>query len=273
MTEAVVLSMPGVARDDSPTAGLSPRQKAAVLVLQLGMEACAPVLAELSERELERLSTEVAQMGSVDPSTASAVLEEFAVTLTSTVPALRGGLDAAHGLLHASLDAERALAIGQRVSKNLVGAPFSFLHRLDARQIVSFLGEEHPQTIALVLAHLPADLASRVLAGLGHDLQASVAHRIAVMDRTTPEVIKQVEEILERRLSSLGVASNFAAVGGVRPLVEIINRSDRTAERMILEGLEAIDPDLAEQVRAQMFRFEDVVLLDDRSIQLILRQV
>jgi flagellar motor switch protein FliG len=272
MTEAVVLPMPGLP-DDSPVDELSPRQKAAVLVLQLGLEACAPVLAELSERELERLSTEVAQMGTVEPEVAAAVLEEFAVTLTSTVPALRGGLDAAHGLLHASLESERAAAIAQRVSKNLVGAPFSFLHRLDARQIVSFLGDEHPQTIALVLAHLPAELASRVLAGLGHDLQASVAHRIAVMDRTTPEVIKQVEEILERRLTSLGVASNFAAVGGLRPLVEIINRSDRSAERMILEGLEAIDPDLAEQVRTQMFRFEDIVLLDDRSIQLILRQV
>jgi len=272
MTEAVVLSMPGLSRPESP-AELTPRQKAAVLVLQLGREACAPVLAELSERELELLSTEVAQIGDVDPALASAVLEEFAITLTSDSGSLRGGMDAARGFLHASIPADRALAISQRVSKNFVGAPFSFLQKLDARQVVSFLSDEHPQTIALVLAHLPADLASRVLAGLGHDLQASVAHRIAVMDRTTPEVIKQVEEILERRLSSLGVASTFSTVGGVRPLVEIINRSDRSTERMILEGLEAIDPDLAEQVRTQMFRFEDIVLLDDRSIQLILRQV
>jgi len=272
MTEAVVLSMPGLATAERP-AELSPRQKAAVLVLQLGREACAPVLAELSERELELLSIEVAQIGDVDAALASAVLEEFAITLTADSPALRGGMDAARGLLHASMSPDRALAISQRVSKNFVGAPFAFLQKLDARQIVSFLSDEHPQTIALVLAHLPADVASRALAGLGHDLQASVAHRIAVMDRTTPEVIKQVEEILERRLSSLGVASTFSTVGGVRPLVEIINRSDRSTERLILEGLEAIDPDLAEQVRAQMFRFEDIVLLDDRSIQLILRQV
>ena len=272
MSDAVVLAMPGLPNVATP-AELTPRQKAAVLVLQLGREACAPVLAELSERELELLSTEVAQIGDVDPALASAVLEEFAITLTSDSGSLRGGMDAARGFLHASIPADRALAISQRVSKNFVGAPFSFLQKLDARQVVSFLSDEHPQTIALVLAHLPADLASRVLAGLGHDLQASVAHRIAVMDRTTPEVIKQVEEILERRLSSLGVASTFSTVGGVRPLVEIINRSDRGTERMILEGLEAIDPDLAEQVRTQMFRFEDIVLLDDRSIQLILRQV
>src|SRR3954452_11160271 len=273
MRDAVVLTMPGLPAPADPAAGLTPRQKAAVLVLQLGREACAPVLAELSERELEQLSTEVAQIGDVDPALASAVLAEFAITLTSTSPALRGGIDAARGILNASLHPDRALLISQRVSKSVVGAPFAFLHKLDARQIVSFLSDEHPQTIALVLAHLPADLASRVLAGLGHDLQATVAHRIAVMDRTTPEVIKQVEEILELRLSSLGVASTFSTVGGVRPLVEIINRSDRSTERMILEGLEAIDPDLAEQVRTQMFRFEDIVLLDDRSIQLILRQV
>ena len=274
MTEAVVLAMPGISTSDlSSTPPLTPRQKAAVLVLQLGRDAAAPVLAQLTESELEQLSTEVAHLGSVDPTLAAGVLEEFAVTLTSQPVGLRGGMDAARGLLSASLGPDRGGVIADRVSQNFVGTPFAFLQKLDARQVVSFLSDEHPQTIALVLAHLPADLASRVLAGLGHDLQAAVAHRIAVMDRTTPEIIKQVEQSLERRLSSLGVASSLSAVGGVRPLVDIINRSDRGTERMILEGLEAIDPDLAEQVRTQMFRFEDIITLDDRSIQLILRQV
>jgi flagellar motor switch protein FliG len=278
MTEAVVLTLPGVTPPAPPkpaarAAGLSRQQKAAVLVLQLGKEASAPVLAELSEIELERLSTEVAHLGAVEPELAEAVLEEFALAITADSPGLRGGLDAARGLLDASIDPDRAEAIAERVSQNFVSAPFSFLQKLDARQVVSFLADEHPQTIALVLAHLPADLASRVLAGLGSDLQASVAHRIAVMDRTTPEIIRQVEESLERRLLSLHVASDLSAVGGLRPLVEIINRSDRGTERLILEGLEAIDPDLAEQVKAQMFRFEDIVTLDDRSVQLVLRQV
>ena len=143
MTEAVVLSMPGLSRPEPP-AELTPRQKAAVLVLQLGREACAPVLAELSERELELLSTEVAQIGDVDPALASAVLEEFAISLTSDSGSLRGGMDAARGFLHASIPADRALAISQRVSKNFVGAPFSFLQKLDARQVVSFLSDEHP---------------------------------------------------------------------------------------------------------------------------------
>jgi len=274
MTEAVVLTLPGISTaDPSPLAALTSRQKAAVLVLQLGREASAPVLAQLSETELEQLSTEVAHLGTVDPDIAAAVLEEFAVSLTTQPSGLRGGMDAARGLLNASIGSDRGDIIADRVSQNFVGTPFAFLQKLDARQVVSFLADEHPQTIALVLAHLPADLASRALAGLGHDLQASVAHRIAVMDRTTPEVIRQVEENLERRLSSLGLASSLSAVGGVRPLVEIINRSDRATERMLLEGLEAIDPDLAEQVRSQMFRFEDMVTLDDKSIQLILRQV
>jgi flagellar motor switch protein FliG len=276
MTEAVVLTMPGVTPPRpavSLTAGLTPQQKAAVLVLQLGKEACAPVLAELSELELERLSTEVAHLGIIDPRLAEAVLEEFALAITEDAPGLRGGLDTAFGLLDASVGSDRATAIAERVSQNFASAPFSFLQKLDARQVVSFLADEHPQTIALVLAHVPADLASRVLAGLNTDLQASVAHRIAVMDRTTPEIIKQVEESLERRLLSLHVASDLSAVGGLRPLVEIINRSDRGTERLILEGLEAIDPDLAEQVKAQMFRFEDIVTLDDRSVQLVLRQV
>ena len=166
-----------------------------------------------------------------------------------------------------------ATLIAERVSQNFVQLPFAFLQHLDHRQIVSFLPDEHPQTIALVLAHLPAALASLVLAGLGRELQADVAHRIAVMDRTSPDLIRTVEQSLERRLSSLGVPSDLSAVGGLRPLVDIINRADRNTERMILEGLEQIDSKLAEQVRAKMFMFEDIVTLDDRSIQLIVRQV
>jgi flagellar motor switch protein FliG len=255
-------------------AGLTGRQKAAVLILQLGREESSRVLAQFSEGELEDLSTESARLGTEPPEVAAAVTDEFTELLTaggSSTP--RGGIDTARDLLKASLGAERGGAMAERVSQNFVQLPFSFLQHLDHRQIVSFLPDEHPQTIALVLAHLPAALASHVLAGLGRDLQADVAHRIAVMDRTSPDLIRTVESSLERRLSSLGVPSDLSAVGGLRPLVEIINRADRGTERMILEGLEQIDPTLAEKVRAQMFMFEDIVTLDDRAIQLIVRQV
>jgi flagellar motor switch protein FliG len=212
-------------------------------------------------------------MGRVPSDVTVAVLEEFALLMSDGGAGSRGGIDTARDLLNASVGSDRASAITDRITANFVQAPFSFLQTMDHRQIVSFLSDEHPQTVALVLAHLPSGLASYVLAGLGRDLQADVAHRIAVMDRTSPDLIRQVESSLERRLSSLGVASDLSTVGGLRPLVDIINRADRATERMILEGLEELDPALAEKVRAQMFMFEDIVGLEDRSIQLVLRQV
>ncbi len=182
-------------------------------------------------------------------------------------------MDTALTMLTTSLSAERASAIADRVSQNFVELPFAFLQKLDHRQIASFLCDEHPQTIALVLAHLPSELASHILAGLTRGLQADVAHRIAVMDRTSPELIRQVETCLEKRLASLGVRSDLSTIGGLRPLVDIINRADRATEKEILDGLAELDPTLAEKVRAQMFTFEDLVTLDDRTIQLVMRQV
>ena len=285
MTEAAVIQLPVDNVEATPRAvapppavdplrGMTGRQKAAVLVLQLGREESARVLGNLSETELEELSTEIARMGSVTPEVCAAVLGEFAGMLANSGTTTRGGLELAKELLYATVGKQRGEEILERLSKSFVELPFAFMQNLDARQIVSFLADEHPQTIALVLAHLPAGLASNVLAGLNRDLQAGVAHRIAVMDRTSPELIRQVESSLERRLSSLGVgASDLSTVGGVRPLVEIINQADRGTEKMLLEGLDQLDPELAEEVRSQMFMFEDLVSLDDRAIQLVLRQV
>ena len=151
--------------------------------------------------------------------------------------------------------------------------PFQFLRKADARQLLSFLQDEHPQTVALVLAHMNADQASIVLSGLNPLLQADVAHRIAKMDRTSPDVIKQVEGMLEAKLSAVLQPSEMSVVGGLQPLVDIINRADRATERLIMEGLEGRDRELAEEVRSRMFMFEDVVQLDDRSVQLVLREV
>jgi flagellar motor switch protein FliG len=200
-------------------------------------------------------------------------MAEFAGVIASGAMGARGGLDLAHELLLASVGPERATEIIERLKAAFQEMPFAFLQGLDARQIISFLSDEHPQTIALVLAHMAAGPASDVLAGLDRDLQADVAHRIAVMDRTSPDLIRHVESALERRLSSMGVASDLSAVGGVKPLVEIINRADRSTERLIMEGLEQRDPDIAEQVRSQMFMFEDVLNLEDRAVQMVLREV
>lgn len=282
MTEAAVLSIAVDPAEPAPSAaalppdplrGMTGRQKAAVLVLQLGRDESARVLGQLSEAELEELSAEIARMGNVPSEVSAAVMGEFAGVLANGAATTRGGMDLARELLLSTVGAQRAGEMLERLSQSFVELPFAFMQNLDARQITSFIADEHPQTIALVLAHLPAGQASNVLAGLGRELQASVAHRIAVMDRTSPDLIRQVESSLERRLSSLGVASDLSAVGGVRPLVEIINRADRGTEKLLLEGLDRLDPVLAEQVRSQMFMFEDLASLDDRAIQLVLRQV
>jgi flagellar motor switch protein FliG len=281
MSDAAILTLPGteavavapVEPVVDPLRGMTGRQKAAVLVLQLGREESVRVLGNLSDLELEDLSTEIARMGHVTTEISNAVIGEFAGLLASGASSTRGGMDQARELLLATVGQEKAAEMIDRLRQSFVELPFSFMQNLDARQIVSFLSDEHPQTIALVLAHLPASLASHTLAGLGRELQADVAHRIAVMEATSPDLIRKVESQLERRLTSLGVQSDLSAVGGLKPLVEIINRADRGTERMIMEGLEKLDPALAEQVRSQMFMFEDLVSLDDRAVQLVLRQV
>lgn len=254
-------------------AGMSNRRRAAILVMQLGKDESSRVLARLSDIELEDLSAEIARIGTVSGEVANAVLADFGNKVASGLSDTRGGLDLARELLIATVGEERTEEIMDKLSEAFVEVPFAFMQNLDARQLTSFLSDEHPQTIALVLAHLHAGLASAVLAGLMPDLQADVAHRIAIMDRTSPDLIRRIESVLERRLSSLGVAGDLSAVGGLQPLVDIINRADRGTEKLLLEGLDKLDPELAEQIRSKMFMFEDIVGLDDRAIQLVLRQV
>lgn len=252
--------------------GLSGRRKAAILVLQLDRAASARVLAEMSDAEIEDLAAEIARAGEVSPEVSAAVLKEFGILRNSGDTVVRGGIEQSRALLLGALG-ERANGILDRLSTTMFDLPFKFLQHADARQLLNFISDEHPQTIALVLAHVPAPLASKVLAGLSPELQAEVAHRIATMESTSPDIIHQIEANLERRMASLMVPSDLSAVGGVLPLVEIINRADRGTEKLILEGLEERDPELAEEVRSRMFLFEDLVNLEDRAVQLVLRQV
>jgi flagellar motor switch protein FliG len=255
------------------TRGLTGRRKAAILILQLDREASAKVLSQFSDAELEDLAVEIARAGDVPAAVSAAVLREFGVLKTSGDSLVHGGIEQSRSLLLAALGAGRADAIMERLSSSMFEVPFKFLQNADARQLLNFISDEHPQTIALVLAHVPAPLASKVLAGLGSALQAEVAHRIATMDRTSPDIIHQIEANLERRMATLLVPSDLSAVGGVAPLVEIINRADRGTEKLIMEGLEERDPELAEEVRSRMFMFEDLTNLEDRAVQLVLRQV
>ncbi len=248
-------------------------RKAAVLLIQLGKERAAQVMAHLSDAEVEAISAEIARLDAVTADETSQVLSEFHDLATAHAHVTQGGFGFAQQLLEQSLGPERAKEIMERLHAAAVQMPFQFLHRADPAQLRSFIADEHPQVIALVLAHMAADKASLLLSGLPAHQQAVVAHRIAVMDRTSPEIVRTVEAILERKLSSMLQPAEVSRVGGVDPLVNIINRSDRPTERQIVEGLEGLDPSLADEVKSRMFMFEDIVGLDDRSVQQVLRQV
>jgi flagellar motor switch protein FliG len=257
----------------APQAQLSGIRKAAVLLVQLGTERSAPILAAMRETEVEEVMAEIAQLDTIESDVVDNVLAEFQELLVAQRYFARGGMGFARELLESSMGADKAREVLERLNASLMELPFQFLRKADPRQILSFMQDEHPQTIALVLSHMGADQAAIVLGELPQEMQADVAHRVAIMERTSPDVIRQVESTLERKLSTVLQPTEMSAVGGLQPLVDIINRADRTTERLILEALDERDPELAEQLRSQMFVFEDITLLDDRSIQLVLRQV
>ncbi|WP_182525737.1 flagellar motor switch protein FliG [Nocardioides dongkuii] len=248
-------------------------RKAAVLLVQLGRDRAAEVLSHLSDTEVEAVTAEIARLDSISAPETQAVLQEAHELMTARTAISRGGLVYAQQLLEQSMGPERAAEIIARLHAAAVQMPFQFLHRADPAQLRSFIVDEHPQVIALVLAHMTPDKASLLLSGLPADQQAQVAHRIAVMDRTSPDIVRGVEATLERKLSSMLQPQDMSRVGGLDPLVDIINRSDRSTERQIVEGLESLDQALAEEVRSRMFMFEDITKLDDRSVQQVLRQV
>jgi flagellar motor switch protein FliG len=247
-------------------------RKAAILLVRMGKEYSTRVLANMSETEVEELSAEIARLGKLEPEVVTDVVDEF-YAMATTKHAGAGGMAYAKELLEASLGTERAQLIMDRLQASMTDMPFNFLSHADPRQLLSYVQYEHPQTIALVLAHVPSALASSILSGLAPEVQSDVAHRIAVMDRTSPDVIRQVELALQRKLSTVLQPDELSTVGGLQPLVDIINRADRTTERLILEALEKRNPEIAEEIRRRMFMFEDIIGLDDRSVQLVLRQV
>jgi len=249
-------------------------RKAAVLMVQLGRERSAAVLSAMREGEIEEITSEIARLENIDSATADLVMEEFHNTMLARRYYSRGGLNFAREVLESSLGSDKAREAMARLTASLTEMPFQFLRRADPRILLSFLQDEHPQTIALVLSYTGAEQAAVILGGLKPDLQSDVAHRIALMERTSPESVRIVEKVFEKKLSSMLVQSGDGSkVGGLKPLVDIINRSDRTTERLILESLEQRNPELAELVRAQMFMFDDIVSLDDKAVQLVLRQV
>jgi flagellar motor switch protein FliG len=259
-----------------PQSDLSGAQKAAILLLKLGQEHSSKVLKLLGDAEVTQITAEIVKAQTIRKEDSDVALTEFAALVVAGDHMQSGGFQTAHDLLKASLGPARAAEIIENLKESMVKAPFDFLKNADPRQILNFLSAEHPQTIALVLAHAQPDLASMVVGGLPEELQREVSIRIATLDQISPEVITMLESQLERRLSSAVKSSaqnTQTAADGVQTLIEILNRADRATERSIFEGLEHHDEELADEVRSRMFVFEDIVTLEDRAVQLVLRQV
>lgn len=251
----------------APFTGL---RRAAIFLVQLGKERAAKLMAMLPEQMLEELAVEIATLSDIPDTDADDVFGHAHGQLM-VADGARGGMNLARQLLAESLGGSRASEIMEKLGASLADVPFESIRRADPRQLLTFLDGEHPQMIALVLAHLAPQQSATVLGGLETELQADVAHRIASMEPASPDVIRLVERELERRMTTVLGREEMSSVGGIAPLVAIINRADRGTERMILEGLAGIDANLAETVRAQMFIFEDILALEDKAIQLVLK--
>ncbi|MEW5884570.1 MAG: flagellar motor switch protein FliG [Armatimonadota bacterium] len=256
----------------SQAALLNNRRKAAIMLMVLGPELSGKVLRFLDDDHVEHLTLEVARLDRVTPDMRNRVIEEFHEMALTQDYIAEGGVEHARMLLESAFDDEKAGALIQRVSQTLERTPFEFLRRADPSQLITIIQDEHPQTIALILAYLPIQLAAQLLGKLPTEIRVEVAERIALMDRTPPDVIRRVEEILERKVSGFAQA-DFATVGGVKSLVDLLNHVDRQTERKIIESLQETNPDLATEVMNMLFVFEDIVTLDDRAVQQILREV
>ena len=251
---------------------LNGRQKAAIFLVTIGSEISADIFKHLREDEIEALTFEIARLESVEAEDRDKVLMEFKELMMAQDFITSGGIDYARELLEKSLGNQKAIDIINRLTSSLQIRPFDFIRRTDPTHLLNFIQQEHPQTIALILAYLEPEKASIILSSLPHETQSDVAKRIATMDRTSPETLREVERVLEKKLSTLS-SEDYTSAGGVESIVEILNRVDRSTEKTIIESLEEEDPELAEEIKKRMFVFEDIVLLDDRAIQKVLREV
>lgn len=244
-------------------------QKAAILLITLGPEKAATIFKHLKEDEIEELTLEIANTRSVSPQTKEEVLEEFYQVCLAQQYIAEGGIGYAKELLEKALGNDKAQGVIAKLTASLQVRPFEFIRKTDPAQLLNFIQDEHPQTIAMILSYLAPAQASQVLGALPPEKQADVAKRIATMDRTSPDVIKEVERVLERKLASL-VNQDYTIVGGIDAIVGILNSVDRGTEKHIMESLEIEEPELADEIRKKMFVFEDILLLDDRAIQRVL---
>ena len=251
---------------------LTGKQKAAILLISLGPDVSASVYKHLSEEEIERLTLEISGVRTVDSREKEVIIEEFHQIALAQEYITQGGIGYAKTILEKALGGDQAQSIINRLTSSLHVKPFDFARKAEPNQILNFIQGEHPQTIALILSYLDPAQAGQILSELPHEDQADIARRIALMDSTSPEIINEVEQLLERKLSTT-VTQDYTQTGGIEAVVDVLNGVDRSTEKTILEALEIQDPELAEEIKKRMFVFEDIVTLDNRSIQRVIRDV
>ncbi len=251
---------------------LAPLRKAAILLLSLDNEASGAILKQMPTKAVEEVTRELASLGPIPEHIRDGILEEFYTLAVAQSWACEGGLDRARALLMAGLDPDEANRIMGSISQHVRKSPFSFLQKAESHNLLTFIQDEHPQTIALIVSHLQYTKASEILAGLPAAKQIEVVKRVANMEQTNPEVVSEVERGLEARLANM-LNQSFEKMGGVETVAEMLNLTDRTTEKSIMEGLESEDPDLVEEIRRLMFVFEDINLVDDKGIQSVLKEV
>lgn len=252
--------------------GLSGKAKVAMLLIALGREKATKIFRHLKEEEVEDLTLEIASINAVTPEEKEEIITEFYNLCLAQDYIAEGGIGYAQGLLEEAMGDEKAQDLISRLTMSLQVKPFEFARKADAAQLLNFIQDEHPQTIALILSYLKPGQAAQLISGLSKEKQAQVAKRIATMDRTSPDIIREVEKVLETKVSTM-MNQDYASVGGVDSIVEILNAVDRGTEKNILETLEVEDVNLADEIRNKMFVFEDIIKLDNRSIQRVLRDV
>lgn len=251
---------------------LTGRQKAAILLISLGPDVSAQVFKHLREEEIDQLTLEIANVRTVDNEEKEAILSEFHQICLAQEYISQGGITYAKDILERALGSQKAIDILNRLTATLQVRPFDFARKAEPSQILNFIQNENSQTIALVLSYLQSEQASEILSALPQEKQAEVAKRVALMDSTSPEVVSQVERVLEQKLSTT-VTQDYTSAGGIESIVQILNGVDRGTERTILDSLEIQDPELAEEIKKRMFVFEDIVNIDNRSIQRIIRDI
>ncbi len=270
--DSLAKSLGGKSMKFAEVAELTSRQKAAQIIIALGDEAAAAIYRNLPEEDVEKLTYEITRLESVSPEVSDMVVKEFYGLCLAQKVYLEGGINYAKSVLEKAFGPQQGNQLLERVTKSIRTKAFEFIRKADAKNIMNMIVNEHPQTIALILSYARAEQAAQVISELPKDIRIEVVERIAKMDRTSPEIIKQVEMILERKFDSV-ISVELMEVGGIDYIAEVMNSVDRGAEKYIFDELSRKDPKLTDEIRKRMFVFEDIIVLDSFSIQRFIREV